>query len=115
MEKVIKMKTEKTQKYRPDTEYVCHCGADYDGSDHCPHCYCERFESSCDVDYNTDKYSEMSDEELNKISHYVSAEMEKRRKDDFSSFRNRETFWSNVNLCFSIVKWSKNLEWEESD
>ena len=26
----------------------CHCGADRQGSDHCPECGCEEFESVCD-------------------------------------------------------------------
>jgi hypothetical protein len=28
-----------------DTETTCHCGAKYNGSDHCPACYCEQYES----------------------------------------------------------------------
>ena len=32
-----------------DTETTCHCGADYKGSDHCPECQCEQYESlHCD-------------------------------------------------------------------
>lgn len=30
---------------RFDTETTCHCGADYRGSDHCPECGCEQYES----------------------------------------------------------------------
>lgn len=30
---------------RQDTEKHCHCGAAYNGSDHCPECYCEQYES----------------------------------------------------------------------
>ena len=30
------------------TETRCHCGAEFDGSDHCPMCYCEQFEATCD-------------------------------------------------------------------
>ncbi len=30
---------------RRDTETNCHCGAAYDGSDHCPECGCEQYES----------------------------------------------------------------------
>lgn len=30
---------------RGDTETHCHCGADYRGSDHCPRCHCEQYES----------------------------------------------------------------------
>ncbi len=33
---------------RQDTEHQCHCGAEYRGSDHCPECYCEQYESTCD-------------------------------------------------------------------
>lgn len=25
----------------------CHCGARFNGSDHCPRCYCEQFEADC--------------------------------------------------------------------
>ena len=28
-----------------DSETTCHCGAAYEGSDHCPECYCEQYES----------------------------------------------------------------------
>ena len=31
-----------------DTETTCHCGADYQGSDHCPACGCEQYEGGCD-------------------------------------------------------------------
>lgn len=27
-----------------DTEWTCHCGIDYEGSDHCPDCGCEQYE-----------------------------------------------------------------------
>lgn len=30
---------------RHDTEDTCHCGAAYRGSDHCPECGCEQYES----------------------------------------------------------------------
>lgn len=30
---------------RRDTETTCHCGAAYNGSDHCPECGCEQYES----------------------------------------------------------------------
>jgi hypothetical protein len=30
---------------RYDTLETCHCGASYEGSDHCPICGCEQFES----------------------------------------------------------------------
>ena len=30
---------------RRDTETHCHCGTDYRGSDHCPECGCEQYES----------------------------------------------------------------------
>src|SRR4051812_25587461 len=30
---------------RRDTETTCHCGASYQGSDHCPQCGCEQYES----------------------------------------------------------------------
>lgn len=33
---------------RLDTKTHCHCGADYNGSDHCPHCQCEQYEQSCE-------------------------------------------------------------------
>ena len=35
---------------RQDSE-TCHCGAGMDGSDHCPACGCEAFESFCDHDH----------------------------------------------------------------
>ncbi len=28
-----------------DTETHCHCGAEYRGSDHCPDCGCEQYET----------------------------------------------------------------------
>lgn len=33
------------------TEDRCHCGADFDGSDHCRECGCEQFEATCDHVY----------------------------------------------------------------
>lgn len=33
----------------------CHCGSPLDGSDHCPNCYCEVFESACDAVYVADE------------------------------------------------------------
>jgi hypothetical protein len=30
---------------RRDTETICHCGAAYNGSDHCPVCGCEQYET----------------------------------------------------------------------
>lgn len=30
---------------RLDTETHCHCGARYDGCDHCPECGCEQYET----------------------------------------------------------------------
>jgi hypothetical protein len=30
-----------------DTEDRCHCGASYEGSDHCPRCFCEQYEADC--------------------------------------------------------------------
>lgn len=30
---------------RRDTETECHCTAEYRGSDHCPECGCEQYES----------------------------------------------------------------------
>ena len=30
---------------RYDNETTCHCGAAYGGSDHCPECGCEQYES----------------------------------------------------------------------
>lgn len=30
------------------TEDTCHCGAAYNGCDHCPECGCEFYESGCD-------------------------------------------------------------------
>lgn len=36
--------------YPFDTDTTCHCGASYNGSDHCPACACEQFESyACDA------------------------------------------------------------------
>ena len=31
------------------TENNCHCGTSFGGSDHCPYCYCEQYESYCGV------------------------------------------------------------------
>lgn len=31
-----------------EDEDECHCGARFLGSDHCPCCYCERYEATCD-------------------------------------------------------------------
>lgn len=72
------MSTNKT--YRPNTMETCHCGASFEGSDHCPHCSCEIFESYCDVDYRADKCAELSDEEIAIQFKYITAEMTKRRK-----------------------------------
>jgi hypothetical protein len=33
---------------RITTEERCHCGAEFQGSDHCPECGCEQYESTCD-------------------------------------------------------------------
>lgn len=33
---------------RPHTPTHCHCGAHRRGSDHCPECGCEEYESRCD-------------------------------------------------------------------
>ena len=33
------------------TETTCHCGAEFKGSDHCPHCFCEQYEAHCDEVY----------------------------------------------------------------
>jgi hypothetical protein len=30
------------------TETHCHCGAAFNGSDHCPACGCEQYEATCD-------------------------------------------------------------------
>lgn len=30
------------------TETHCHCGTEFNGSDHCPQCHCEQFEAVCD-------------------------------------------------------------------
>lgn len=37
-----------------DSEEFCHCGAEYKGSDHCPFCYHERYQtnpSDCEAEY----------------------------------------------------------------
>jgi hypothetical protein len=31
--------------------YTCHCGYEYGHTDHCPYCYCEAYEGTCDADY----------------------------------------------------------------
>jgi hypothetical protein len=31
------------------SERTCHCGAHFDGSDHCPFCGCEQYERYCDA------------------------------------------------------------------
>lgn len=31
--------------HRHDTEDTCHCGREYEGSDHCDYCGCEQYES----------------------------------------------------------------------
>jgi hypothetical protein len=36
---------ERTRPNRPDTETHCHCGAAYEGCDHCPECGCEQYET----------------------------------------------------------------------
>lgn len=33
---------------RTTTETTCHCGAEFNGSDHCSGCGCEQFEAECD-------------------------------------------------------------------
>lgn len=33
---------------RLDSESHCHCGAAYGGVDHCPECFCEQYEATCD-------------------------------------------------------------------
>lgn len=35
-----------------DTETTCHCGAEYNGWDHCPSCFCEQYESRCDHEHD---------------------------------------------------------------
>lgn len=32
----------------PQTPTTCHCGSPMHGSDHCPECGCEEYESYCD-------------------------------------------------------------------
>lgn len=36
------------------TAIACHCTAAYNGSDHCPACGCEQFESGCDHNESTE-------------------------------------------------------------
>lgn len=33
---------------RLDSESHCHCGAAYGSGDHCPECFCEQYEATCD-------------------------------------------------------------------
>ena len=37
--------TDHTRPSMKDTETTCHCGTPYNGSDHCPACGCEQYES----------------------------------------------------------------------
>ena len=37
-----------SMRHLTDTETHCHCGAAYNGSDHCPSCCCEQYEGGCD-------------------------------------------------------------------
>lgn len=34
---------------RGSTANYCHCGAAFEGSDHCPDCFCEQYERDCGV------------------------------------------------------------------
>jgi hypothetical protein len=34
--------------HQDQTSETCHCGSPMDGSDHCPNCYCEAWESYCE-------------------------------------------------------------------
>jgi hypothetical protein len=40
------------------TETHCHCGAHRKGSDHCPECYCEEYESTCDHVHEDETHGE---------------------------------------------------------
>lgn len=45
---------------RQDTETHCHCGAAYNGSDHCPECGCEQYESGdCGHDVTAPGYPDI--------------------------------------------------------
>ena len=37
------------------TERRCHCGARFNGSDHCPFCGCEQYERYCDAAFDADR------------------------------------------------------------
>lgn len=39
-----------------NTDTHCHCGAAYEGSDHCPECGCEQWESYCDHQHESAMY-----------------------------------------------------------
>ena len=32
---------------------TCHCGSPMKGQDHCPYCFCEQFERTCDMVFPT--------------------------------------------------------------
>ena len=38
---------DRTVDNRQTTETHCHCGAKFEGSDHCPECFCEKYERYC--------------------------------------------------------------------
>jgi hypothetical protein len=58
-------------------EDTCHCGAPLAGSDHCPSCGCEQYESYCDAVYDPGPVTDyLSDEELADINDRLRAELE---------------------------------------
>jgi hypothetical protein len=40
-----------SERQATTTETHCHCGAEFNGSDHCSHCFCEQYEAYCDADH----------------------------------------------------------------
>lgn len=49
----------------------CHCGAHRHGSDHCPECGCEEYESYCDHEYEADDESASVNPEEDSMIRYA--------------------------------------------
>lgn len=45
------MRTHTIQPGEGTSERRCHCGADFDGADHCPYCGCEKYERYCNANF----------------------------------------------------------------
>jgi len=55
---------------RQDTETHCHCNCAYEGSDHCPYCGCEQYESGDCGETHT--WSWDDDVDCNCLAHWYS-------------------------------------------